>query len=163
MLADKLISIIYIGLERSHMPGEWGWGRGVLQREVGDGDGETGTGELEERCRERGIRNKEAEEKTVGGWIERSQREGRLGWAPGLRASLEAGVWALTLLPASVGTAGSGHTSQQKSAPPGFLPVSQPPCSPHLGHALAYHLVLRANALHDPSKCTEMSPSSPAS
>lgn len=32
------------------------------------------------------------------------------------------------------------------------------PHHPHLGHALAYHLALRANTLHAPSQCTEMSP-----
>lgn len=37
------------------------------------------------------------------------------------------------------------------------------PHHPHLGHALAYHLALRANTLHAPSQCTEMSPSPPAS
>lgn len=72
----------------------------MLLGEVGDGDGETGTGKQEERCI-REVRNKEA-----NGWMERSQRESRLCWAPGLRASPEAGVWALPLLSASVGTAG---------------------------------------------------------
>ena len=35
--------------------------------------------------------------------------------------------------------------------------ICRPPGPPQQGHALAYHPALRANALQDPSECTEVS------
>lgn len=116
------------------------------------------------RGRERGdwkYRNRRKDSRVLR-WQEAEEGEGargRAGWV-GSRALR---VWAVALLPVPVGAAGSGHTILQKSAPPGNLPGSQPPGPPHLGHAPAYHLALKGDALHDPSKCTEMSPSPPAS
>lgn len=62
--------------------------------------------------------------------MERSRREGRLGWAPGSGGpawALECGRWLCSL---HLWVSGSGRVGQRESAPPGNLSACQPPILP---------------------------------
>ena len=147
------------------MSGEWR-GRG---EEVRDGDGETalekqpqeqGSGERRAwGAGRRGLEIQKEKKRLADG---KKPEEGRLGWAPGsggLAWALECGHWLCSLHLQGGWVWMCRVAGVQPSRKCASVPALHPP---HLGRALEYHLALRADALHTPSKCTEMSPSPPA-
>lgn len=137
--------------------GRWRWRQG---REGG------GREEHRERAVRVGTKTEKEKKRQERGWMDRTQRDGRLEWAPGLGVPAWAWAWGGVGTGSAPCTCRGGWVWAHKMTevrPSGKSASVPAPSSPHPGHALAYHLALRANALHAPSKCTEMSPSAPAS
>lgn len=115
---------------------------------------EQGQGSGERRAQGEGVERGGIRNRRNDGRMERSQRNGRLGWAPGLGGGGAGGaggqpgpgVWALALLLALWGWLVWAH-KPAGVRPPGNLPVCHR-SPPRLGHALASHLALRTSALH---------------